>query len=149
MFTYSRVVEPRDKSFSQGLLLMLMSLFALIPGPILFGRVIDQTCLVWGSKCGRQGNCQLYDQTLFRYYVNGLSVCKYSSIFVILLWLSVAIQQLLVFTLELFFCSFLVFSVVGMIFDFLVWKNGKNVDLYNDLEVPNENNGKEMQPLKT
>lgn len=63
-------VEQRDKAFSQGLSLFLVSLLALIPGPIIFGRIIDSTCLVWGYKCGERGNCQLYDPLLFRYLVH-------------------------------------------------------------------------------
>ncbi|XP_055326118.1 solute carrier organic anion transporter family member 74D-like [Sitodiplosis mosellana] len=65
-----RAVEPRDKAFAQGLSLFMVSLFALIPGPIIFGVVIDSTCLVWGYKCGRRGNCQLYDPIKFRYFLH-------------------------------------------------------------------------------
>lgn len=66
-----RCVSKQDKSVTQGLILMLISLFALIPGPILFGRIIDSTCLVWTEQCsGRRGNCQMYDQRQFRYYIN-------------------------------------------------------------------------------
>lgn len=51
-----RCVSHQDKSVTQGLILMLISLFALIPGPILFGRIIDSTCLVWTEQCsGRKG----------------------------------------------------------------------------------------------
>lgn len=71
-----RCVSVKDKSVAQGLILMLVSLFALIPGPILFGRIIDETCIVWTEQCsGRKGNCQLYDQKLFRYYVNLSAFC--------------------------------------------------------------------------
>lgn len=70
---FLRAVEPRDKAFSQGLALFLASLFALIPGPIIFGRLIDNACLVWNFKCGRQGNCQLYDPIKFRYYLHSIS----------------------------------------------------------------------------
>lgn len=35
-----RAVDPVDKSFAQGLGLLLVSLFAFIPGPILFGALI-------------------------------------------------------------------------------------------------------------
>lgn len=71
-----RAVSPEDKSFAQGLALMMISLFALIPGPIIFGRIIDSTCLVWTQTCNGTGNCQLHDQTKFRYSVNFLSVRK-------------------------------------------------------------------------
>lgn len=55
---------------SQGLALMLISLFALIPGPIIYGYIIDGTCSIWNYKCGKRGNCQLYNTTQFRYNVN-------------------------------------------------------------------------------
>uniref|UniRef100_A0A182JNE0 Solute carrier organic anion transporter family member n=1 Tax=Anopheles christyi TaxID=43041 RepID=A0A182JNE0_9DIPT len=70
-----RCVSKRDKSFTQGLILMMISLFALIPGPIIYGRIIDSTCLVWTEECGKRGNCQLYDQKLFRYYINITALC--------------------------------------------------------------------------
>ncbi|XP_030380437.1 solute carrier organic anion transporter family member 74D [Scaptodrosophila lebanonensis] len=68
-----RAVSQQDKSFAQGLALMMISLFALIPGPIIFGRIIDSSCLVWTKTCNGNGNCQLYDQARFRYSVNILS----------------------------------------------------------------------------
>lgn len=97
-----RCVSNQDKSVTQGLILMMVSLFALIPGPVLFGRIIDQTCLVWTEQCsGRKGNCQLYDQRRFRYYIN----------------------------LTAFFLT-----GIGVFFDVLVWKYGKNLDLYGERE---------------
>lgn len=71
-----RSVSTEDKSFAQGLTLMMISLFSLIPGPIIFGRLIDSTCLVWTKTCSGNGNCQLYDQDRFRYLVNSLAFCK-------------------------------------------------------------------------
>ncbi|XP_055304283.1 solute carrier organic anion transporter family member 74D-like [Sitodiplosis mosellana] len=68
-----RAVEPRDKALGQGFGLFTISLFALIPAPIIFGRIIDSTCLVWNKKCGRQGNCLLYDPIKFRYYMHSSS----------------------------------------------------------------------------
>lgn len=65
-----RAVLEKDKSMSQGLALMLISLFALIPGPIIYGYIIDGTCSIWNYKCGKRGNCQLYNTTQFRYNVN-------------------------------------------------------------------------------
>lgn len=75
-----RAVSPEDKSFAQGLTLMMLSLFAMIPGPIIFGRVIDSTCLVWNYQCGKRGDCQLYDQEAFRYSINGLSLGKLGNV---------------------------------------------------------------------
>lgn len=97
-----RCVSNQDKSVTQGLILMMISLFALIPGPVLFGRIIDSTCLVWTEQCsGRKGNCQLYDQRLFRYYIN---------------------------------LTALFLTSIGVFFDVLVWKFGKNLDLYGERE---------------
>lgn len=118
-----RCVSNQDKSVTQGLILMLISLFALIPGPILFGRIIDSTCLVWTEQCsGRKGNCQLYDQRRFRYYIN----------------LTVTVYALFMFSLIICFLidhtqAFLL-TGIGVFFDVLVWKFGKNLDLYGERE---------------
>lgn len=98
MYIFS-AVEPRDKSISQGLTLFLTSLFALIPGPIIFGRIIDSTCLSWTFKCGQQGNCQLYDSIKFRYNLHYAAAG---------------------------------FTLIGVIFDFLVWYFGRDLELYGD-----------------
>lgn len=68
-----RAVEPRDKALSQGFSLLVTSLFGFIPGPIIAGRIIDSACLIWNIKCGRSGNCLLYDPIKFRYYLHMFS----------------------------------------------------------------------------
>ncbi|EGI66486.1 PREDICTED: solute carrier organic anion transporter family member 2A1-like [Acromyrmex echinatior] len=50
--------------------LMIMSLFAFIPSPILFGFILDNTCLVWGKTCSGTGNCWLYNGEALRYLLN-------------------------------------------------------------------------------
>ncbi|XP_046422580.1 solute carrier organic anion transporter family member 74D [Neodiprion fabricii] len=65
-----RAVEKEDKSIAQGFSLMLISLFALIPGPIIYGTVIDSTCLIWNDSCGERGNCWFYHKDDFRYLLN-------------------------------------------------------------------------------
>uniref|UniRef100_A0A1B0GL27 Solute carrier organic anion transporter family member n=1 Tax=Lutzomyia longipalpis TaxID=7200 RepID=A0A1B0GL27_LUTLO len=69
-----RAVSVEDKSFTQGLVLMMFSLFGLIPGPILYGWIIDQTCMVWNYRCEEIGNCQVYNQRDFRIYVNSTAI---------------------------------------------------------------------------
>lgn len=68
--------------------MFLLSLFALIPGPIIFGAVIDSTCLIWNYKCGRRGNCSLYDPLKFRYYLhsNGALFILLGALFDLLVW---------------------------------------------------------------
>ncbi|XP_015111744.1 solute carrier organic anion transporter family member 4C1 [Diachasma alloeum] len=70
-----RCVEKRDKSVAQGVTLMFVSLFALIPGPILYGAIIDQTCLIWEDSCGSNGNCWHYDKDKFRWSLNATAMC--------------------------------------------------------------------------
>lgn len=71
-----RCVEQKDKSVAQGVTLMIVSLFALIPGPIVYGFIIDQSCLIWDYSCGTQGNCWYYDKDKFRYVFNVTGACK-------------------------------------------------------------------------
>ncbi|KAK0171245.1 hypothetical protein PV328_008995 [Microctonus aethiopoides] len=70
-----RCVEQKDKSVAQGVTLMIVSLFALIPGPIVYGFIIDQSCLIWDYSCGTQGNCWYYDKDKFRYVFNVTGAC--------------------------------------------------------------------------
>ncbi|KAK6626495.1 hypothetical protein RUM44_008968 [Polyplax serrata] len=70
-----RAVEAKDKPLAQGLCLFMISLLAFIPGPIIYGRVIDSSCTVWDNKCGYRGNCWLYDKDLFRTYLNVTALC--------------------------------------------------------------------------
>ncbi|XP_066600830.1 solute carrier organic anion transporter family member 74D [Prorops nasuta] len=65
-----RSVEKRDKSLALGVTLMIVSLFALIPGPIIYGAIIDSTCLIWDNSCGTRGNCWFYHRDNFRFFVN-------------------------------------------------------------------------------
>ena len=44
-----------------------------VPCPILYGTVIDSTCLFWEENCGKLGACRLYNQTNFRQLFHGLT----------------------------------------------------------------------------
>ncbi|KAG5312484.1 SO2A1 protein, partial [Acromyrmex insinuator] len=65
-----RCVDEKDKAVAMGFGLMIMSLFAFIPSPILFGFILDNTCLVWGKTCSGTGNCWLYNGEALRYLLN-------------------------------------------------------------------------------
>ncbi|XP_046672746.1 solute carrier organic anion transporter family member 74D-like [Homalodisca vitripennis] len=65
-----RCVDQKDKTVSMALNVLLMTLFAFIPAPILFGHFIDSTCLIWGKTCTRRGNCWLYDADKLKYLTN-------------------------------------------------------------------------------
>ena len=36
-------------------------IFGSIPGPLLFGAVVDAACVEWEYNCGVRGNCWIYD----------------------------------------------------------------------------------------
>ncbi|XP_034947895.1 solute carrier organic anion transporter family member 74D-like [Chelonus insularis] len=65
-----RCVAEKDKAVAMGFGLTIMSLFAFIPSPILFGYILDKTCLVWGKTCSGTGNCWLYNGEVLRYILN-------------------------------------------------------------------------------
>ena len=64
-----RSVEEEEKAFALGIQFVIFRLFGYIPSPILFGAVIDSTCLLWKSTCNGAagGRCLLYDIVMFRY----------------------------------------------------------------------------------
>ena len=36
-----------------------------VPGPMVYGSLIDTTCLLWRQTCGERGDCLLYDKDRF------------------------------------------------------------------------------------
>ena len=74
-----RSVAEEEKAFALGIQFVIFRLFGYIPSPILFGNVIDSTCLLWKSTCEGEagGRCLLYDIEAFRY--------KYGHIILILI----------------------------------------------------------------
>uniref|UniRef100_A0AAG5DD52 Solute carrier organic anion transporter family member n=1 Tax=Anopheles atroparvus TaxID=41427 RepID=A0AAG5DD52_ANOAO len=65
-----RCVEPRDKAISMGFSMAINTLFSFLPAPIIFGAIIDKTCVLWGRTCAKQGNCWLYDGEALRSSMN-------------------------------------------------------------------------------
>lgn len=46
------------------------TLFSFLPAPIVFGAIIDRTCVLWGRTCAKRGNCWLYDGEALRASMN-------------------------------------------------------------------------------
>lgn len=68
-----RSVEEEERSFALGMQFVIFRLFGYIPAPILFGNLIDSSCLLWKSTCGEAGGrCLIYDIEKFRYKYIGL-----------------------------------------------------------------------------
>ena len=54
-------MKPEHLSFAFGLYYFSNKLIAQIPGPILFGHVVDLSCEIWQKVCDKTGFCMLYD----------------------------------------------------------------------------------------
>ena len=66
MFSF-RCVEVQDKSLSIAFNVTLLSLFAMLPSPIIYGKIIDGACILWQNTCGGEtGNCLTYDTVQLR-----------------------------------------------------------------------------------
>uniref|UniRef100_A0A914X4F9 Solute carrier organic anion transporter family member n=1 Tax=Plectus sambesii TaxID=2011161 RepID=A0A914X4F9_9BILA len=62
-----RSVAPKHRSISLGLSGFLVSLFATLPSPLVWGLLIDGACLVWDKTCsGAQGACSIYEPNTLR-----------------------------------------------------------------------------------
>lgn len=73
-----RSVPPGQQSYALGLQMDLVRILGAIPGPIIFGALLDKTCILWSSRCGDQGFCQEYDHDgLARVLVAVMAVCKF------------------------------------------------------------------------
>lgn len=45
-----------------------------MPGPLIAGKVVDTTCLIWETTCSSRGACALYDIVDFRVKLHGFSL---------------------------------------------------------------------------
>lgn len=56
-----RCVTQDQRSFALGIQWIIARCLGSIPGPILMGKVIDITCIVWQQSCRGEGACFFYD----------------------------------------------------------------------------------------
>ena len=83
---YQRVVSEVDRTMAQGLRQTATRLLGTLPSPLIFGWLLDQTCVVWKkTEDGTVGNCWIYDidkyvrhLTLTRTIIQML--CRYNGI---------------------------------------------------------------------
>ncbi|KAI6191368.1 hypothetical protein M3Y97_00220800 [Aphelenchoides bicaudatus] len=66
MLILLRSVPPSTRSISLGLQGFLVSLIGTLPSPILWGIIIDGTCLLWDQACGTRGACVIYEPSKLR-----------------------------------------------------------------------------------
>ncbi|XP_070533600.1 solute carrier organic anion transporter family member 4C1-like [Ptychodera flava] len=60
-----RTVPDSQRSYALGVASLLYRLLGGVPGPIIFGAIIDSSCLVWQETCGTTGSCWIYDNREF------------------------------------------------------------------------------------
>ncbi|EDO33859.1 predicted protein, partial [Nematostella vectensis] len=58
-----RCVNDHHKSLALGLQWLIIGIVGRIPGPVLFGYLIDDACLLWQQDCGQRGSCVGYSNT--------------------------------------------------------------------------------------
>ncbi|XP_052249531.1 solute carrier organic anion transporter family member 4C1-like [Dreissena polymorpha] len=56
-----RCVHDKHRTLGLGLKWFIVRLLGTVPGPILFGVIIDSTCVTWREKCGHHASCWIYD----------------------------------------------------------------------------------------
>lgn len=56
-----RCVAASQKSFGLGIQWIAVRLIGTIPAPILFGYLIDQSCVLWPGSCDESGACAVYE----------------------------------------------------------------------------------------
>lgn len=56
-----RCVKPAERSLALGIRQVIGRLVGSIPAPVIFGGILDRTCLTWHRNCGASGNCIVYE----------------------------------------------------------------------------------------
>ncbi|XP_074652726.1 solute carrier organic anion transporter family member 4C1-like [Tubulanus polymorphus] len=69
-----RVVPGKTRTYALGVQWILIRFLGSIPGPILFGVVMDSSCLLWQDKCDEKGSCMIYDSYLMSISMYGLGI---------------------------------------------------------------------------
>ncbi|KAJ8020666.1 Solute carrier organic anion transporter family member 4A1 [Holothuria leucospilota] len=78
------VVDKGQRTLSLGLQSLFYRLLGTIPAPIIFGKLIDNSCMIWEDECDGQRTCWLYDNGEFaRYLLLVLFICRALSL---ILW---------------------------------------------------------------
>ncbi|CAG5127865.1 unnamed protein product [Candidula unifasciata] len=69
-----RSVKEDTKPLAIGFSAFMSNLLGWFPGPVIYGYLVDSTCLLWRTTCSSVGACSFYDIELFRYRFSGLSI---------------------------------------------------------------------------
>lgn len=64
-----RCVHDDQRSFALGIQWIKVRIFGTIPAPLLFGAIIDETCILWEESCDDSGACLVYDNKYMSKYM--------------------------------------------------------------------------------
>lgn len=69
-----RCVPQKQRSFGLGIQWIVARCLGSIPGPIMFGKMIDLTCRLWQRNCSDNGSCYFYDNERMGVYLMALTL---------------------------------------------------------------------------
>ncbi|XP_017111436.1 solute carrier organic anion transporter family member 4A1 isoform X1 [Drosophila elegans] len=78
-----RCVQDEQRSFALGLQWIKVRLLGTIPAPLIFGALIDESCILWHEPCDKDagGACLVYDNFYISRYMWLLAlICKLGSV---------------------------------------------------------------------
>ncbi|KAL2750562.1 solute carrier organic anion transporter family member 4A1 isoform X1 [Vespula maculifrons] len=68
-----RVVRDDQRSFALGIQWIKVRILGTIPAPMVFGALIDETCILWQENCDGRGACLVYDNYYMSSYMLALA----------------------------------------------------------------------------
>ncbi|XP_046412309.1 solute carrier organic anion transporter family member 4A1 isoform X1 [Neodiprion virginianus] len=68
-----RVVHDEERSFALGIQWIKVRVLGTIPAPMIFGTLIDETCILWHESCEGRGACLVYDNRYMSRYMLALA----------------------------------------------------------------------------
>ncbi|XP_020290841.1 solute carrier organic anion transporter family member 4A1 isoform X2 [Pseudomyrmex gracilis] len=68
-----RVVRDDQRSFALGIQWLKVRILGTIPAPMVFGALIDDTCILWNETCDGRGACLVYDNYYMSRYMLALA----------------------------------------------------------------------------
>lgn len=65
----NRCVHSEQRSFALGIQWIVVRIFGTIPAPMIFGSLIDDSCILWQESCNEAGACLVYDNSSLSKYM--------------------------------------------------------------------------------
>ncbi|XP_055710573.1 solute carrier organic anion transporter family member 4A1 [Phlebotomus papatasi] len=68
-----RCVHDDQRSFALGIQWIKVRILGTIPAPMIFGSLIDESCILWQESCDKFGACLVYDNLYMSRYMLALA----------------------------------------------------------------------------